>query len=44
MKGIDINVRGNPGGRLDYVTAMLEMLVPRGMILKQVMRDPGSTT
>jgi C-terminal processing protease CtpA/Prc len=41
MKGIDINVRGNPGGRLDYVTAMLEMLVPRGLILKQVMRDPG---
>ncbi|CAN5291514.1 hypothetical protein BH10CYA1_BH10CYA1_28380 [soil metagenome] len=43
MRGIDINVRGNPGGRLDYVTAMLEMLVPRGMILKQVMRDPGSS-
>ncbi len=42
MKGIDINVRGNPGGRLDYVTAMLEMLVPRGLILKQVMRDPGA--
>ena len=43
MKGIDINVRGNPGGRLDYVTAMLQMLVPRGLILKQVMRDPGSS-
>ncbi len=42
MKGIDINVRGNPGGRLDYVKAMLEMLVPRGLILKQVGRDPGS--
>lgn len=42
MKGIVLNVRGNPGGRLDYVTAMLEMLVPRGLILKQVMRDPGS--
>ncbi|HEY9730382.1 MAG TPA: S41 family peptidase [Drouetiella sp.] len=42
MKGIDINVRGNPGGRLDYVTAMLEMLVPRGLILKQVSRDPGT--
>lgn len=42
MKGIDINVRGNPGGRLDYVIAMLQMVVPRGLILKQVMRDPGS--
>ena len=42
MKGIDIDVRDDPGGRLDYVTGMLEMLVPRGMILKQVMRDPGS--
>ena len=42
MKGIDIDVRSDPGGRLDYVTGMLEMLVPRGLILKQVMRDPGA--
>ncbi len=42
MKGIDIDVRDDPGGRIDYVTAMLEMLVPRGLILKQVMRDPGA--
>ncbi len=44
MIGININVRGNPGGRLDYVTAMLEMLVPRGLILKQVMRDVGANS
>lgn len=44
MIGININVRGNPGGRLDYVTAMLEMLVPRGLILKQVQRDVGANT
>jgi C-terminal processing protease CtpA/Prc len=42
MKGIDLDVRSDPGGRIDYVTAMLEMLVPRGLILKQVMRDPGA--
>jgi C-terminal processing protease CtpA/Prc len=42
MKGIDLDVRSDPGGRIDYVTAMLEMLVPRGLILKQVMRDLGA--
>ncbi|MGC5394002.1 hypothetical protein ACPXAZ_25805, partial [Escherichia coli] len=29
LKGVDVNLRGNPGGREDYVLAMLEMVVDR---------------
>jgi len=42
IKGIVIDVRGNPGGRLDYVKGMLEMLVNRGEILMTRQRDPGT--
>lgn len=44
MKGIDVDVRGNPGGRLAYVEAMLEMMVSRGEILKQQQRNEGQST
>lgn len=43
MKGIVLDVRGNPGGNLDYVKAMLEMLVNRGEILMTRQRDPGTS-
>lgn len=42
LKGLVVDVRGNPGGRLDYVKAMLEMVVDRGRILMTRQRDPGS--
>ena len=42
MKGIDIDVRDDPGGRLAYAKALLEMLVPRGLIIKDVHRDDAS--
>lgn len=42
LKGIVVDVRGNPGGRLDYVKAMLEMVVDRGRILMTRQREPGS--
>ena len=42
VKGIVIDLRGNPGGRLDYVTGMLEMVVPRGEILMSRIRTTGS--
>ncbi len=42
IKGLVLDVRGNPGGRLDYVKAMLQMLVDRGEILMTQQRDPGT--
>ena len=42
MKGIDIDVRNDPGGRLAYAKALLEMLVPRGLIVKDIHRDDAS--
>lgn len=42
MKGIVVDVRGNPGGRLDYVKAMLEMIVDNGRILMTRQREPGT--
>jgi carboxyl-terminal processing protease len=44
MKGVVVNLRGNPGGRLDYTLAMLEMVVPRGLILTTHFRDQGSVS
>jgi C-terminal processing protease CtpA/Prc len=42
MKGIDIDLRGNPGGRMDYVVGMLQMVVPRGLLLTTKMRNVGA--
>jgi carboxyl-terminal processing protease len=42
MKGITIDLRGNPGGRMDYVVGMLQMVTARGLILTTRQRDPGS--
>jgi len=44
MKGIVVNLKGNPGGRLDYTIAMLEMVVQRGQILTTRFRDQGSVS
>jgi C-terminal processing protease CtpA/Prc len=43
LKGAIIDFRGNPGGRLDFVKAMLEMVVPRGEVLMSRARTLGST-
>lgn len=42
MKGITVDLRGNPGGRMDYVVAMLEMVIPRGLVLTVKQRTPGT--
>ena len=42
MKGVDIDLRGNPGGRMDYVVGMLQMVVPRGLLLRANQRTPGA--
>jgi C-terminal processing protease CtpA/Prc len=44
LKGVDVNLCDNPGGRLDYVLAMLEMVVPRGLLLSKRERDEGATS
>lgn len=33
MKGLIIDIRSNPGGRLDIVTAMLDKILPEGVIV-----------
>lgn len=42
MKGVVVDVRGNPGGRMDYVVGMLQMVTPRGLILTVRQRNPGA--
>lgn len=39
MKGLVIDIRSNPGGNLDTVVAMLQMLLPKGDILSVRNRD-----
>jgi C-terminal processing protease CtpA/Prc len=43
LKGVAISVRGNPGGRIDYVLAMLDMVIPRGLVLRSSERVAGTT-
>jgi C-terminal processing protease CtpA/Prc len=42
LKGVDVNLRDNPGGRLDYVLGMLEMVVPRGLLLTSREREQSA--
>jgi C-terminal processing protease CtpA/Prc len=42
MKGVAISVRGNPGGRVDYVLAMLDMIIPHGLVLRSTERVGGT--
>jgi C-terminal processing protease CtpA/Prc len=44
LKGVDVNLRDNPGGRLDYVLGMLEMVVPQGLLLSTREREEGATS
>ena len=43
LKGVDIDVRNNGGGRLDLVIAMQEMVIDRGLILTSREREVGTT-
>lgn len=43
LKGLDIDLRGNPGGRLDQVTEMLQTVMHEGTIISTVTRNGDSS-
>ncbi|MBL0186273.1 MAG: CPBP family intramembrane metalloprotease [Candidatus Obscuribacter sp.] len=42
LKGLSIDLRGNPGGRLDQVTEMMQTLMKEGTIISNIARNGDS--